>query len=393
MKITFRRHSKEKTDEIFNEILEELKGEMDIEKINKVIASKIGGFQLFSYDLSELFKVSYVYRVTKFYPGLPNRLHNPTSFMQPPTESSKLGRANIEKHPVFYCSLIPQTAIDECDLILGQEYYISRWEFHPSESIKSFMLTYDSEKRGGYFHEGIENALNSITMNLSKEVRELMKYTEMRVTDLFTRKGEEYYNISSAIAHRYLYLLRGFIEETPIITYPSVSKKGNEYNFAIHPDFVGNSEKFELVSVLRCSHKEEGQGPIIHSKGINDSGRIDWKNIKVNFLSADIDLFNIVNPVNKKNTVIESRSTYVLIKGKDYLFIDYLNAVIQTYLKSYIESEMPINLDAIDVFEPINTHEIQDFLICPFQEEVTVKDLGINLDKIIIPIKYQVLFS
>lgn len=272
--ITLKLYSPEEINKRFDQILEELKGENDVCKINKKIAKSFGGFLLNTIELPP--NSVKIYRVTKNYHRLEEKKHLLSSFLNPPPEETPLGRANLENFPVFYGSYLSRTAIDESNLKIGETFYLSEWILPLKTKVNAFVLAYDTKNREGFLEQITDNSINKLFSN-SLEEKYAAKYTQKRVNDLFTYNGSQYYNISSAIAHQYLYLYRDKIVETPIIIYPSVKKKGNEYNFAIHPSFVSNEDKFRLISVLKCENVSPHKKPIIHEKGIKENNKISWR--------------------------------------------------------------------------------------------------------------------
>ena len=275
-KISFTRYSPKEVDRRFNKLLNELKSEKDVTRINKQIAQLFGGFSLFTIEFNFEKDGLKIYRVTKEYPSLKDKKHLPSSFLNPPLDKTNLGRANLEKHPVFYGSIFPHTAIEESNLSVGETFYLSEWILPLNTKVRAFVLAFDSKERKGFLDYYIDDALNKMLSNSSEDEKHWFKYTQKKIIDLFTYEGSQYYNISSAIAHQYLYLYRDKIVETPIIMYPSVTKTGDEYNFAIHPDFVSNEEKFRLVSVLKCQSGTSDKKPIIHEKGVKGINGIIW---------------------------------------------------------------------------------------------------------------------
>ena len=74
---------------------------------------------------------------------------------------------------------------------------------------------------------------------------------------LFLIEGQEYYNLTSCIAHQILYNLRVDIDYTiDLLLYPSVLLNQNELNFAIHPRLV-DSEFMNIKEVYKFKLKEK----------------------------------------------------------------------------------------------------------------------------------------
>ena len=309
-----------KIKENFQNLLIELKNEKDPIIINKRISKCTGGHCLFTLDLNVINYNIELYRVTKLYEGLDNNIENSASFSCPPSEKTNIGRSNLEGFPVFYGSISAKTAIDEVNLELDETFYISKWKFQKNKSLNTFILANDSIDRGGVFDNKIDECLELITSNFSEENKSRFKETQKRFIDLFTHNGSEYYNISASIAHQILYFLKDKIVETPVLIYPSVSKKGSEYNFAIHPDFVNDSSCFNLISVVKCKKSKENEGEVLFSKGINNNGKISWGDFKIKLLKANSSEVEIWTSLLLKSQTI---------KTSDYCVIDDISNFLQ----------------------------------------------------------------
>jgi hypothetical protein len=389
--IVFERFAPEEVDKRFDQILNELRDEKDVTKINKRIANLSGGFQLYATEFNfEGESFLRIYRVTKNYPNLEESIHLPSSFLNPPPEGTKLGRANLKNHPVFYGAIAPKTAIEESDLNSDETFYLSEWVFPLNTKVRAFVLTYDSKKRDGFFNQTLDKSINIMLGNLSEEQIQWFKYRQKRIIDLFTFEGSQYYNISSAMAHNYLYLLRDKIVETPMIVYPSVTKTGNEYNFAIHPSFVKNEERFRLVSVLKCKCEESEEGTIIYEKGINNDNKISWGKLQVKFGKADIDEFNFFDSGTGMTSTLYSKEHIFVFENSEMTMYDYLDNFIKNHLSKYIEQEMKINFKLFNVFEPKTNILIKESFKCPFQETVLLKEQGSRINSVTIQVEYEV---
>lgn len=67
-----------------------------------------------------------LYRVTTKYPGFDS--NKVGSFSHPPIDSSNMQRTNIIGNPVLYCSDNKNTLIKECEVKVGDTFYLSEWE-------------------------------------------------------------------------------------------------------------------------------------------------------------------------------------------------------------------------------------------------------------------------
>ncbi|MFM7023069.1 MAG: RES domain-containing protein [Flavobacteriales bacterium] len=191
-----------------------------------------------------------VYRVRIDEPGIKDTLVK--EFIHP--EKCKRGRANIKDFPVFYCSVDIHTALVEMKekLKVGVKVFISKWEIKceaPTHS-HSFVITSKTTHKDSVLFDLTSSMLNKLTIpNIGIEEQGAFIYLVKKLGDLFSSAGDEYYHITSALAHESLYEAKKQGVNISMLEYPSVEKNGDSLNIAIHPDFV-NSTQMKLSKII-----------------------------------------------------------------------------------------------------------------------------------------------
>jgi hypothetical protein len=236
-----------------------------------------------AFDLSENFKKIEIYRVVDEYDGID--ITNPKSFSYNPI-ANNIGRAHIKNHPVFYGSEYFGAAISEIkdSLNLGGIYYLSKWEISVNKPTFAVMLLPTSKvlKENSKLFNIANNNINELKkiFNFNKKEANvsLMNYVT-KLNDLFLIEGQEYYNLTSCIAHEILYNLRVDIDYTiDLLLYPSVELNQNELNYAIHPRLV-DSEFMNIKEVYKFKlkeKKEDGNQIEVLQIGIPNNEKIEW---------------------------------------------------------------------------------------------------------------------
>ena len=289
--INFQLLTKEEIDEKYQLLFSDLENEKNILSANKKITSYLGSY----FGLTRNFKNITLYRVTRIYTDLEKKIDYPTSFMNPESKDSKLGRANLQGFPVFYASLNPQTAIDEANLTDDEEFYLSKWKVINHLSAFKFIL--DSKKRNGFLESSTIKDLNRLLQSSSLIEKENFIYKQKKITDLFTEVNNNQYKISSKIAHFYIY--SELFQNTPSIVYPSVKKLKDEYNFAIHPNFVKDKNEFQLQSVQKLKKNKGEKNFTFSSTGLCENDKINWGKILLKVTEINLEEIEIVSSKKK----------------------------------------------------------------------------------------------
>ena len=138
---------------------------------------------------------------------------------------------------------------------------------------------------------------------------EAFLYTQKKVTELFTLKSKSRYNITSAIAHKLLYGLRGRTVDTPILFYSSVNGDKDDYCLAIHPSLIDDPKRFQFKTVLKCILKKDGKADVL-LRGKEANGNIAWSKMKI-----------ILNWVDRNSVLmITDNGTKSIVTNQSYLY-------------------------------------------------------------------------
>ena len=191
---------------------------------------------------------------------------NPLTFGAPPSVETSQGRANLVNHPVFYGTFDDRTAMQEINVPLDSECFVSIWEFtNQPPTVTTFLSSVDER-----------NDLSQIEALVPKELPKGLKggYTKKSLAKaLELRAGaftSENYEFTSKIAHEIIY--NNSANSVGLI-YPSVVDP-YRCNIALNPDFVAAN--------MRCVriYKKIWSGAFIFrnlARGTNENGVIVWK--------------------------------------------------------------------------------------------------------------------
>ena len=173
------------------------------------------------------------------------------SYIYPPRESTKMGRANIKNYPVLYGSTSPFTALSEKIFTKNSTdqdvYYISEWEFTQPVSHSVF-----SQK----IVQFLENKIYGIK-ELNVEQQKGLIQLQQFINDSFLSK--DYTALSAYIAHRQLYSYLEMQDEfiyqklyNDLIIYESLQMANIEsFNVAVHPNAVRDKMKLNKVFKIK----------------------------------------------------------------------------------------------------------------------------------------------
>jgi hypothetical protein len=209
----------------------------------------------------------------------------------PPAIVTKIQRANLPRHPVFYASPDIKTSIietfqGEFDQSQTNEYFISQWAFRPEESFTVVPFLYGNTSEKNIFKHLGNSALSNFKLQfqeLSKENIQVLKTILSFLANLFVY--ENTHVISSYLAHSYIYAPHN--HRADVFIYPSVQAGKHTVNFAIHPNTVTHKmvlEKIYLLHVSRFETTSKNNDEISYTinfgllkVGINKDGVIGWQ--------------------------------------------------------------------------------------------------------------------
>lgn len=218
-----------------------------------------------------------------------------SEYSYPPIEVMKYTqRANLPFHPVFYCSDQPITAIFESirtekKIDPNQEYYLSEWEFKPSQNLRVSPFLFDNLDDSSpykFMEETSKQALDKILdKNYPKDQCDGFRRIMNLLSHLFIY--ENTYSVSSFISHYHLYANHNL--RSDVFIYPSWQTKKKSINFAIHPNAV--SEKMKLNKIYRLKiddfqFEKQNCTFSVDCIGTNVDSIIQWK-----MVDSDTPLF------------------------------------------------------------------------------------------------------
>ncbi len=365
--------SKQHCDELFANLLIELENVNDHIATFTMISGTFGDHFALSTSFGGSGKEDFlVYRVSRQYLGLEEKLDDPASFSYNPHPN--LGRANLKNKPVFYCSFSARTAIDEVKENKDEVLYISTWKINGKIVTDAFSLLYDSVDRTDFLREKVNQRIEN---EFPKKQADLLKYMQQKITDLFTYKGDKYYNISSAIAHKLLYNIREQGIAIPLLIYPSVSKKSIEYNFAMHPSFVNDPNCFRLVSVIKCnlavSEENKLAGDIL-SKAVLRNKKLKWVNIHTKIKEFDFQNIKLSSDKDDNWIQVDAGKIKVQFNKTEYCLKDYLST---NYIDNLTFDEN-IDLNEFDIFDSSTEYIQKRNLIIEFDSNFRIMNNEYN---------------
>lgn len=191
---------------------------------------------------------------------------NPNTFGAPPSIETSQGRANLVNHPVFYGTFDARTAMQEINVPINTECYISIWEFaNKTPTVTTFLSSIDKR-----------NDLSAIDALIPRELPIGLKggYTKKSLAKAFELRANaftsENYEFTSKIAHEIIY---NNSARSIGLVYPSVVDP-YRCNIALNPEFV--------VGNMYCVriYKMAWSGAFIFrtlARGKNENNSIVWE--------------------------------------------------------------------------------------------------------------------
>lgn len=159
---------------------------------------------------------------------------DPKTFGSPPSIETSLGRANLINHPVFYGTFDARTAMQEINVPLQTECYVSTWEFVNPPHVTTFLSNIDKNNDFFVFNSLVPQGL-PIGLKGGYTKDSLSRALYLRA-NAFTTKN---YEFTSKIAHDIIYNKDA---KSVGLIYPSVVDQ-YRCNIALHPDFVTSNMK------------------------------------------------------------------------------------------------------------------------------------------------------
>jgi hypothetical protein len=216
-----------------------------------------------------------VYRARQLGAGEDDKLVATFSF---PKNNVRMGRANRVDFPVFYGSLLVDTAIQETyDELRSDEIWVGEWKSDRQMNVKQFLHPRNSLKSDylGELQDVLIQKYQSIIDSYSSSKQQVLVRLANRLGEYFLSQD---FTVSSLLAHDALYDFNpgsGF--QIDAIAYPSRAKSHAAMNLAITPAFASNNLHLEEVRRYRVKGLSlEGADVQLLSIGRVSDGRIHW---------------------------------------------------------------------------------------------------------------------
>lgn len=220
----------------------------------------------------------------------------------PPASRTRIGRANREGYPMFYCSMSKEPIFFEIgNLKAGDEIIISSWKTTSSLLVNNigytkFVFSNLKSKRECPTWGDNKNGKCSITMPLGgddqlstihprSENEELI----LEISRLFMRNindsAYKYYKLTAAIAEAHLGTVN-YVDNISGIIYPSVRMWANSDNLALTPAFVDDNLEFRRATHVRIDSLTTTGFDITNTncaREFDDSGHLKWLGRRLNW--------------------------------------------------------------------------------------------------------------
>jgi hypothetical protein len=242
------------------------------------------------------------------------------TFYHPPKEYCPKGRCNLQNFPVFYASILQDTALRERrkengkQLEEGDEVYISHWDIKKDTKISYSQFIYSDISQLGEIFKSINqnniSKLQQINKIYSEDKQNAFEYLLKKLSDYFISDD---YTISSFLAHNILYDGRDTAPlKSDVLLYPSLQAGLNSINFAFHPDFAEKNLNLLKIEKIRFnSFTKDGSHLNLIKTGIpNEAGKIKWFTSVVNTNWMRIVQKEIVFEVDPSIEILDERSIF-----------------------------------------------------------------------------------
>ena len=243
-------------NEKFDEILEEFHNPKIFEKsskeimellVNRIPIMPIMSIILRPYDIDKF----NVYRVRYNINETDENIDLIRTYSYPNSSFCKdNGRANVSKHPIFYCSDDLPTAVAETKLDGPCTIYISKWIIRCHRSSKYAAFFFDEIMKTNPWTRIATNRKNDLINQIESQFGETARINFIKVLKLFSSmfvKDKFPYNFSSTMAYNAIY---GEEHNCDYIIYPSARLESAHCNLAFHPNFV--DEFFRIDKIYKA---------------------------------------------------------------------------------------------------------------------------------------------
>ena len=217
-------------NELFDAVLERDFNGASIGEVKRAIENALGPLPFINWPMDNSWAVIRARQIDESREDITD----PKTFGSPPSIETSLGRANLINHPVFYGTFDGRTAMQEINVPLQTECYVSTWEFITPPHVTTFLSNIDKNNDLFAFNslvpEGLPTGLKGGYTEDS-----LARALYLRA-NAFTTKN---YEFTSKIAHDIIYNKDA---KSDGLIYPSVVDP-YRCNIALHPEFVTSNMK------------------------------------------------------------------------------------------------------------------------------------------------------
>jgi hypothetical protein len=273
--------TKEQIDTEIHRVFTDAKKGATIDKITKELSVLLSGFHITAYCFP---------KGERFFRAVSADLYSlPTNkdcLQYPPPQVTRLGRANVEGKPVFYCANNEIVAMKEIQPSEGDYLVVGEWF-----SKERFLFQYIGVSNDALKELGSQNnSMKEIAQFHQKKIEQhtdIDSYLYVVLSQFFIQnRDSSVYSFTAALTNILLERVQqnpreNFLKEyTRIagIQYPSIMDNGNSMNFAITTNTVD-----ECLVLSRSNHFQYKQGEFcfIRSAVCSESQNLHWtpKNI------------------------------------------------------------------------------------------------------------------
>jgi len=202
------------------------------------------------------------------------------TFGSPPPNFTNIGRANLEKEPVFYATLESLLSMQEIKANKGDICYISAWKKPLYPPMHVTLMNMHVEKNS-WLYKWVESSKQEVinTFGLRGEKLDMFFHAMQLRSRLFT---EPNYHLTSKLSHDIIYSKSA---KSDSLLYPSVINE-KKCNFAISNDFA--KKHLELRRVYKYVFNN-GRIHRLLARGKVENNKVIWEDTgKFNLDDEDI---------------------------------------------------------------------------------------------------------
>ncbi len=174
---------------------------------------------------------------------------------------TKIGRANVPYHPVFYGSFEAACAVKELKLFNDEDVILTQWQWRESSNlrVKLFAKNEHNDCLKRFNIKTIENYINAIeifkgSIEKNNMLNEMISNSS-HLSNLFLIEDD--YFASAIVGFEELYRSRlSSLENIDAIVYPSIVCE-NQINIAVHPEIVDEFLELKKIWLLNSSNPND----------------------------------------------------------------------------------------------------------------------------------------